>query len=124
EQALAVLATPRTAVQVLEALDGLRRRSLIERGQRPGSFTLHSVVLEYVTAHLVAEVGREIKQGRLDRLRQYGLCQAQAKEYVRQTQEGLLLLPVLADLHSAYPRREEVEQRLLSLLDELRRQED
>src|SRR5947208_3878132 len=33
-------------VQVLEAVDGLRRRSLIERGQRPGSFTLQSVVVE------------------------------------------------------------------------------
>src|SRR5439155_9636628 len=44
-------------VQVLEAVDGLRRRSLIERGQRPGSFTLHSVVLEYVTTHLVAQAG-------------------------------------------------------------------
>src|SRR5947199_399288 len=38
-------------VQVLEAVDGLRRRSLIERGQRPGSFTLQSVVLEYVSTH-------------------------------------------------------------------------
>jgi hypothetical protein len=31
---------------------GLRRCSLIERGQRAGSFTLHSVVLEYVTTRL------------------------------------------------------------------------
>src|SRR3989442_6023395 len=32
-------------VQVLEAVDGLRPRRLIERGQRPGSFTLQSVVV-------------------------------------------------------------------------------
>jgi WD40 repeat protein len=82
------------------------------------------VVLSYVTAVLIAEAGCEIKLRRLDRLIQYGLCQAQAKEYVRQTQERLLLLPVVADLQSAYPRREEVEQRLLSLLDELRGQTD
>src|SRR5260221_8832501 len=52
---LAVLATPLAHGQVLEAVDGLRRRSLIERGQRAGSFTLQSVVLEYVTARLIAE---------------------------------------------------------------------
>jgi WD40 repeat protein/serine/threonine protein kinase len=125
QELLALLVTPLPHHRVLlEAVDSLHRRSLIERGKRAGSFTLQSVVLEYVTAHLVAEACREIKQGRLDRLIQYGLCQAQAKEYVRQTQERLLLLPVLVDLQSAYPRREEVEQRLLSLLDELRGQAD
>ncbi len=51
-----------------EAVDGLRRRSLVERGQRPGSFTLHSVVLEYMTAVLIAEAASEIEQGRLSRL--------------------------------------------------------
>src|SRR5205823_2300166 len=77
-------------VQVLEAVDGLRRRSLIERGQRLGSFTLQSVVLEYVSAHLVAQASEEIVQGRLWLLIQYGLCQAQARDYVRQTQQRLL----------------------------------
>src|SRR5258707_7462351 len=50
EELLAVLVTPLPPAQVLEAIDGLRRRSLIERGQRTGSFTLQSVVLEYVTS--------------------------------------------------------------------------
>src|SRR5437879_34610 len=44
----AMLVTPLPGVQVLEAVDSLRRRSLIERGQRYASFTLQSVVLEYV----------------------------------------------------------------------------
>src|SRR2546421_3476827 len=44
EELLAVLVTPLSRAQVLEAVDGLRRRSLIERGQRPGSFTLQAVV--------------------------------------------------------------------------------
>src|SRR3989454_364462 len=70
-------------VQVLEAVDGLRRRSLIERGQRLGSFTLQSVVLEYVTANLVDQASEENEQGRLSLLIQHGFCQAQAKDYVR-----------------------------------------
>jgi hypothetical protein len=50
EELRALLVARLSSVQVLEAVDGLHRRSLIERGQRLGSFTLHSVVLEYVTA--------------------------------------------------------------------------
>src|SRR6266852_2577524 len=120
EQLLVVLGTPRPPAQVLEAVDGLRRRSLIERGQRPGSFTLQSVVLEYVTTHLVAQAGEEIEQGRLSLLIQYRLCEAQAKEYVRLTQERLLVAPLLARLQSAYRGYSDVEERLRFFLDQLR----
>src|SRR5207244_9094241 len=103
-----------------EAVDGLRRRSLVERGQRPGSFTLQSVVLEDVTGLLVEEASQEIVQGRLSLLIRYGLCQAQAKTYVRETQERLLLAPLLSRLESRYRGRAEVEGRLRSLLSEVR----
>ena len=73
DELLQVLVVPLPHVQLLEAVDSLYRRSLIERGQRPGSFTLQSVVLEYVTARLVTEGSREIKQGSLHRVIEYGL---------------------------------------------------
>src|SRR5258707_10515192 len=120
DQLLAVLATPLAHVQVLEAVDGLRRRSLIERGQRAGSFTLQSVVLEYVTTKLVTAASEAIQQGQLGRLREHSLSQAQAKEYVRQTQERLLLAPVLARLQSVYQGRAELEGWLREVLETLR----
>ncbi len=120
EDLLAVLVAPLAHVQVLEAVDGLRRRSLIERGRRAGSFTLQSVVLEYVTTKLVTTASQEIGQGRLLRLREHGLSQAQAKEYVRQTQQRLLLAPLLARLESMYQGRAEVEGQLRAVLDALR----
>src|SRR5258708_19565725 len=49
EELLAVLVTPLPLTQVLEAVDGLPRRSLIDPGQLQATFTLQSVVLEYVT---------------------------------------------------------------------------
>ena len=116
----AVLVSPLPRGQVLEAIDGLQRRSLIERGQRAGSFTLHSVVLEYVTTRLVTMASQEIQQGKLLRLLEHGLELAQAKEYVRQTQERLLLAPLLASLESVYQGRAEVEGQLCSLLAYLR----
>src|SRR5207244_1461542 len=76
--------------------------------------------LEYVTSRLVTTASQEIGQGRLLRLREHGLSQATAKEYVRQTQERLLLAPLLAGLESVYQGRAEVEGQLRALLDGLR----
>jgi WD40 repeat protein len=145
-QALLVIPQPR--VQILEAVDAGYRRCLIERGERPGSFTLQPVVLEYVTQVLITEACREIQQRRLGKLIQYGLSHAHAKEYVRQMQERFLVSPLLAELRSIYPKRADVteqgqgtgsavacelaplafgtnptvsvEEQLLGLLDELR----
>src|SRR3989442_4669830 len=120
EELLAALATPLSRAQVLDAVEALRRRSLIERGHLRGSFTLQSVVLEYVTAQLITETTSEIEQGRLVRLIEHGLELATAKEYVRQTQQRLLVVPLLSHLRSVYRGRDEVEQRLLALLARLR----
>ncbi|GHO50457.1 NB-ARC domain-containing protein [Ktedonospora formicarum] len=120
EEALAMLTVPLPRVQVLEAADGLRRRSLIEPGQRRGSFTLQSVVLEYITSVLIMEVINEIQQGKHDCLIHYGFEQAHAKEYVRHTQERLLVAPLLERLQSVYRGQAEVEERLLLLLNQFR----
>jgi transcriptional regulator with XRE-family HTH domain len=122
EELLAVLAAPQPRAQVLEAVEALGRRSLIERGQRAGSFTLQSVVLEYVTARLIAEAASEIDQGRPMRLIEHGLELATAKEYMRQTQERLIVAPLLAQVRRVYRGRDEVEGHLLALLDQLRAQ--
>src|SRR5207244_5595253 len=91
EGLLAVLGTPLSRAQMLEAVEALRRRSLVERGKQPGCFTLQSVVLEYATERFLAEIAREIEQGTLSRLIDHGLELATAKEYVRQTQQRLLV---------------------------------
>jgi WD40 repeat protein/transcriptional regulator with XRE-family HTH domain len=111
-------------VQLFEALDGLQRRSLVERGQRSGSFTLHSVVLEYATTRLIKEAAGDIEGGRLARLVDHGLELATAKDYVRQTQTRLLVAPLLAHLLHRYQGRETVESRLLALLAQLRERAD
>ncbi len=116
----ALLFTPLSGAQVLEAIEALHRRSLIERGHRLGSFTLQSVVLEYATARLIAEVASEIEQGQPARLIEQGLELATAKEYVRQTQQRLLVTPLLARLQALYRGRAAVVGRLLAQLDELR----
>jgi WD40 repeat protein len=116
-----MLVAPLPRIQILEAVDSLRRRSLIERGQRYASFTLHAVVLEYVTSVLIEEVAQEIQQQQpLHHFIGFGLEQANAKEYVRQTQQRLIVVPILAQLYHAYHGRGEVEEQLLSLLEQVR----
>ncbi|MGH2480958.1 MAG: WD40 repeat domain-containing protein, partial [Ktedonobacteraceae bacterium] len=121
DEVLAVLVAPPPQGQVFEAIASLRRRSLIERGKRQASFTLQSVVLEYITTMLIAKVAHEIQQQRLDHLIAYGLEQASAKEYIRQTQQRLLVVPLLANLRKVYQARGEVEEHLHALLDLLRK---
>jgi WD40 repeat protein/transcriptional regulator with XRE-family HTH domain len=124
EELLSMLGAPLPRVQVLEAVEALRRRSLIEQGHRRGSFTLQSVVLEYATARLIEEAASEIEQGRLERLIEQRLALAGVKEYVWQTQQRLIVTPLLTQLRQMYQGRDEVEERLLALLDQLRERAD
>src|SRR5207302_789535 len=82
--------------QLLEALEALRRRSLLERGQQ-ASFSLQSVVMEYLTDELGERLSEEIVLGHPQQLRRVALAQAQAKDYVHQTQVRLLVQPLLQE---------------------------
>src|SRR6266568_4861052 len=124
QELLAVLGTPLPRACVLEAIESLHRRSLIEPGKLQGSFTLQSVVMEYVTIRFVAEVTDEIKQGRCSRLVEHRLELATCQEDVRLTQQRLLVVPILAGLRRSYPRRSALEECFLALLEELRSWED
>jgi len=120
EELLAVQGTPLPRTTVLEAVEALRRRSLIEQGKRLGSFTLQSVILEFATARLITETSSEIQQGQLSRLIEQGLTLARSPEYVRQTQMRLIVVPLLLQLRRAYPERVNLEDHLLALLKRLR----
>ncbi len=120
----AALVVPVPAGDLLEGVDRLMQRSMIERGQQPGSFTLQSVVMDYVIARFVAEASDEIQQGRLQRLIEHSLTVALARAYVRETQERMIVAPVLARLQSVYRPQAGVEARLLALLEAQRTRAD
>jgi WD40 repeat protein/transcriptional regulator with XRE-family HTH domain len=105
--------------QVLEALEALSRRSLVERGQQ-ASFGLQSVVMEYLTGELGERFSKEIARGDPQRLRQVALAQAQAKDYVRESQVRLLVQPLLERLHAALGANAQIEAHLLRLLAQFR----
>ena len=119
-----LLVRPCTGVQVLEVFGALLNRSLIEQGRSAGSFTLQSVVLEYVTEQFLREVAAEIISGHLVRFLEHSLELATAKEYIRQNQQRFLVAPLLEYVSCKYLGRDEIEKHLLLLLDSLRTRSD
>src|SRR5437764_3968580 len=109
--------------QMLEALEALRRRSLLERGQQ-ATFSLQSVVMEYLTDVLGERLGKEIVLGDPELLRRVALEQAQAKDYVRQTQVRLLVHPLVERLRSELGADALVEAHLLRLLEQFRAEDE
>jgi hypothetical protein len=85
--------------QLLEALEALSRRSLLERGQQ-ASFSLQSVVMEFLTDVLGERLAEEIVLGNPGQLRCLALEQAQAKDYVREIQVRLLVRPLTLRLRA------------------------
>ena len=83
---------PRSRPALVQALLGLRRRSLIEKSD--DRFSLQNVVLEYVTHRLAQQVGRELYAGRLDLVHRLALLKADSEDHVRESQVRLILQPV------------------------------
>jgi WD40 repeat protein len=105
--------------QLLEALEALLRRSLLERGPQ-ASFGLQSVVMEYLTDELGERLSEEIVLGEPKLLRQVALAQAQAKDYVRERQVRLLVQPLLERLRAELGANAQIEAHLLGLLAQFR----
>src|SRR5262249_35926644 len=116
DELMPLLVTPVPRMQLLEALEALPRRSLLERGQKQASFALKAVALEYLTARLVAEMSEEIEQAKPVRIIEYGIELAKVGEYVRQTQTRLLVASLLARLSNADLQSSQVTEQLYAML--------
>lgn len=116
--------------EVLTAIRALQRRSLMEQvdggnapaaGERVARFTLQNVVTEYVTERLLAKIAQEVVNEQPDWLNRYALLKAQTTEYVRQSQERLLVQPLAKQL-TARLGRAGLATTLQRILDRLRTQ--
>jgi hypothetical protein len=70
---------------VREAVEALRRRSLLERREPGPTFTLQPVILEYASEQVVNEAADGVAGGDPSRLLAQPLLEATAKEYVRRS---------------------------------------
>lgn len=79
--------------QLLVTLQALKRRSLIEYST--SGWYLQPVVMEFITAHLIAKVTDEIITAQPYILCHTALLKSQSPNYIRQTQIRLVLQPIL-----------------------------
>jgi WD40 repeat protein len=98
------------------AIQSLLRRSLIEKeGER---FFLQPVVLEYTTDQFVQCISGEIATQTPEQLKTHALIKAQAKDYVREMQERLIVEPIAEQLLIQLGNSQALEQQLKAMLEQ------
>jgi WD40 repeat protein len=102
------------------AIQSLLRRSLIEKeGER---FFLQPVVLEYTTDQFVQCISGEIATQTPEQLRTHALIKAQAKDYVREMQERLIVEPIAEQLLLQFGNSQALELQLKTMLRQQQQQ--
>ena len=99
---------------LLEALESLQTRSLIEKNI--AQFTQQPVVMEYVTEQLIQQINQELSDNEIQWFNHYALIKAQTQDYIRHTQIRLILQPIADHLLARWGKRSTVAARLAPIL--------
>lgn len=111
---------PITKSTLLEVLNSLRRRFMIEMLE-PLQFTVQPAIMEYVIDLLVKKVLQELIEEKPVLFLSHALLKAQAKDYIREAQARLIVEPIWQRLVAALGRSG-AEAKLYHLLESLRQQ--
>ena len=106
--------SPISAIKLLEAVESLSRRSLIEKNA--AHFTQQPVVMEYVTSHLIEVVCEEIIIHKPEVFRNHALIKATSKDYIKENQIRLILQPVIDELLAFFGSKKAVEACLRQMI--------
>ncbi|MEO0014280.1 MAG: hypothetical protein RLZZ535_2669, partial [Cyanobacteriota bacterium] len=104
-------------IKLVEALDSLSKRSLIEKNA--SRFSQQPVVTEYVTSRLIEKVCNEIVTGKPELIRDHALIQATAKDYIRETQIRLIFQPLINELLANLKGQKYIEEYLTQIIKTL-----
>ena len=126
--------------KLLEALESLRWRSLIEKAtpilieKQSGGYTQQPVVMEYVTNQLIERISEELSAGsrgksphppipsspHLSLFHSHALIKTTVKDYVRESQIRLILQPIANQLRTTFQTAKTLEGKIHEILDQLR----
>ena len=112
-------AVPISSIKLLEALESLSRRSLIEKNA--SHFTQQPVVMEYVTSRLIEVVCEEIMIHKLEVFRNHALIEATSKDYIKENQIRLILQPVIDELLAFFGSKKAIEACLRQMILEMQK---
>lgn len=105
--------------ELLEALEGLQERSLIETGDT--GLTQQPVIMEYVTECFIRTIEQEIINRELNFLRTHALMEARTQDYVREAQIQLIVYPLTERLLTHFETPSQLENHLCNILVTLRK---
>jgi WD40 repeat protein len=111
---------PVSRSQLLEALESLQWRSLIE--SRASRYTQQPVVMEYVTERLIEQSVTELTNTELHLLTTHALIKTTVQEYTQESQIRTILQPIAEQFSSYYGAIASAEQRIQQLIAALRSQ--
>lgn len=109
---------PIMSSQLIETLESLERRSLLEKST--ALFTLQPVLMEYVTNRLIKEICQEIKEQQVSYFKNYALIKARTKDYIKENQIYFILKPISEQLLRIFGTAENIEKQLMRILALLR----
>ena len=96
--------------QILEAIEYLSRRSLIEITTT--GFTQQSVIMEYVTEKIIDSVVEEIITEKIALFNAYALIKPQGKDYIKDSQVRVILKPLVDKLLIHFGSKQQIEAKL------------
>ncbi len=122
-QLAADVVPPVSRADLLEALESLSWRSLIEK--QSGGYTQQYAVMEYVSDRLIERVCEELAgdsnpQSGLPLFYSHALIKTTVKDYVRESQQRLILAPIADKLRTLLGSSGALESQLQSVLQALR----
>ncbi len=114
---------PNAPIQaVLVALTGLQRRSLSEREAGTHTFTQQPVVMEYMTERIMQNFCEVFRAGEFDITGIFNtlvLNEADAKDYIRHTQQRVILVPIAQRVKAQLGSSTAIRQQCDHLLKQL-----
>lgn len=106
------------SLELAEALESLRRRSLVEKNQ--GLFTLQIVFMEYMTDRLLKAICKEIVTQNLSLLKSSSLLKLIVRSYVKSTRESAIFKMILERLIIELGSKNNVESQLNKIISFLK----
>lgn len=109
-----------TSALILEALEKLRWRNLVE--YQNGRYSQQPVVMEYVSDRFIQQILNEVLSRHLNFFCQYALFKTTVKDYLGASQRRLFIQPIAEYLKRSFTTEVALGQHLMALLEVIRQQ--
>ncbi|OUL23046.1 hypothetical protein BV378_24525 [Nostoc sp. RF31YmG] len=110
-------------IELIEALESLRRRALINSEKGLSKFSLQAVVLEYIISKFINQICEEItSEITIDKIvlfKSHPLLKALAEAKIRNTQVGFILKPIAEKLINYFGNKNSIKEQLLNIVNVL-----